>query len=91
MHPGTPAASNLILYIQAGCPFCAKVLLAGAELGIDFDEREIGDPQVSEELVARGGKHQVPYLIDEERAVSLYGSDDIVAYLHERFSTEAVS
>jgi glutathione S-transferase len=89
----TPAPTEplLTLYILKGCPFCAKVLMAGAELGIDFDEREISDPQVSEELIARGGKHQVPYLIDTENDVALYGSDEIVDYLHKRFSGEPVS
>jgi glutaredoxin len=77
--------SQLTLYVKTGCPFCAKVLKAGEELGITFNEKNIADPQVAEELIKLGGKRQVPYLVDEEKSVSMYESDDIVAYLHQRF------
>ena len=75
----------LTLYTKPGCPFCAKVLEEGAFLGITFDERSVGDPAVVEELIERGGKAQTPFLIDGETGVSLYGSDQVIAYLHERF------
>jgi glutaredoxin len=71
----------LILYIKTGCPFCHKVLDMGRELGIQFDEKNIADDAVAAELVARGGKRQVPYLVDQERGVEMYESDDIIAYL----------
>ncbi len=73
----------LILYIKTGCPFCHKVLDAGRELGISFEEKNIADDAVADELVARGGKRQVPYLVDNERGVEMYESDVIVAYLQE--------
>ena len=74
-----------ILYVRSGCQFCARVLRAGEELGITFDERNIADEGVIEELIAHGGKRQVPYLIDSEKDVAMYESDAIVDYLHERF------
>ena len=55
-------------------------------LDLEFDERNITDPGVAEELIARGGKLQVPYLIDEARGKELYESEAIVAYLHETFT-----
>ncbi len=73
----------LILYIKTGCSFCHKVLDAGRELGISFEEKNIADDAVATELVARGGKRQVPYLVDNERGVEMYESDVIVAYLQE--------
>ena len=74
----------LTLYIKTGCPFCHKVLDAGNELGMTFDEKNIADDAVAAELVARGGKRQVPYLVDSERGIEMYESDAIVAYLRER-------
>ena len=75
----------LTLYIKTGCPYCAKVLAAGKELGIEFDEKNIGNPAFAEELMQRGGKRMVPYLVDEDAKVEMYESDDIVDYLHKSF------
>ena len=75
----------LTLYVKTGCPFCAKVLNTGKELGIIFDEKNIADDAVASELVARGGKRQVPYLVDSERGVEMYESGDIDAYLREHY------
>lgn len=78
--------SELILYVRNGCPYCMKVHLAAIELDITFKERNVADEGVWDELVARGGKRQVPYLVDEEKGVEMYEADDIIAYLHERFT-----
>ncbi len=75
----------LTLYVLTGCPYCAKVLAAGRELGIEFNLKNVGDPGVTEELIARGGKRQMPYLVDEEAGVEMYESDDIVDYLHQKY------
>ncbi len=71
----------LTLYTKTGCPFCHKVLDVGKELGITFYEKNIADDAVAAELIARGGKRQVPYLVDTDRNVEMYESDDIVEYL----------
>ncbi|MEK7101550.1 MAG: glutathione S-transferase N-terminal domain-containing protein [Patescibacteria group bacterium] len=75
----------LTLYVKTGCPFCAKVLNTGAELGISFEEKNIADDAVAAELVARGGKRQVPYLVDSERNVEMYESADIAEYLRTNY------
>ena len=75
----------LILYVKTGCPFCAKVLAAGKELGIEFDEKNIAEPAIADELIKRGGTRMVPYLVDEDACEEMYESDDIVAYLHKSF------
>ena len=80
-----------ILYVRTGCPFCARVLDAGEELGITFEERNVADEGVVDELIARGGEPQVPYLVDEENDIEMYESDAIVAYLQEQFSSESVT
>lgn len=79
------SASGLTLYIQSGCPYCAKVLLEGAIMGLNFNEKNVRDPGVIRELVEKSGSRQTPYLIDEERNVAVTDSDAIIAYLHERF------
>ncbi len=76
----------LTLYVKTGCPFCHKVLDTGRELGISFEEKNIADDAVAEELVARGGKRQVPYLVDSERGVEMYESGDIDVYLREHYA-----
>lgn len=79
----------MTLYVKTGCPYCEKVLEAAARLGISFDEKNIADATVAEELIAKGGKRQVPYLVDSERGVSMYESDDILNYLRERETQSA--
>ncbi len=76
----------LTLYTKTGCPFCQKVLAVGKELGITFSEKNIADDAVAAELIARGGKRQVPYLVDADRGVEMYESDDIVRYLEEHYA-----
>lgn len=79
----------LTLYVKTGCPFCAKVLIEADLLGITFNQKNIADPGVSEELLARGGKVQTPYLVDEEKGVEMYESDDIIDYLHSITPSDA--
>jgi len=78
----------LTLYVKTGCPFCAKVLHTVDELGIDVEQKNIADDAVAAELVEKGGKRQVPYLIDAERDVAMYESDDIVTYFEKHYGAE---
>ncbi|MDP3726456.1 MAG: glutathione S-transferase N-terminal domain-containing protein [bacterium] len=72
----------LILYTKTGCFFCKKVLDRAHELGVPLEERNIADEKNLRELMEKGAKRQVPFLVDEERGVSMYESDDIVKYLN---------
>ena len=76
----------LTLYHNSTCPFYHRVLDTIQELGIEVEERDVGDPAVADELIARGGKLQVPYLVDSARNVGMYESMDIIAYLREHYS-----
>lgn len=78
----------LTLYVKTGCPYCMKVLDTVEDLGITVEEKNIADDAVAAELVARGGKRQVPYLVDDENDVEMYESADIAAYLRERYPKE---
>lgn len=71
----------LILYMRPTCPYCHKVDAVLAELGLEIENRDIADPKALAELMMRGGKRQVPYLVDAERGVEMYESEDIITYL----------
>lgn len=76
----------MILYHKPHCPYCIKVLTFAQQHGITFELRDItADPAIAQELIDRGGKRQVPYLVDESRGVEMYESGDIVAYLQQHY------
>jgi len=55
-------------------------------MGITMNLRDISlDTVALDELIEKGGKKMVPYLVDTERGVSMYESNDIVAYLTEHY------
>jgi glutathione S-transferase len=59
------------------------------EKDIAIEKKDITDSAVADELIEAGGKRQVPYLVDSERGVSMYESDDIITYLVSRISGDA--
>lgn len=71
--------ANHILYYKPTCPYCMKVLRFMNEAGIECEMRNTLEPDIAEELIAIGGKRQVPCLVIDRRA--LYESDDIIAYM----------
>ena len=77
------------LYVKPGCPFCAKVLDLIEDKKIAVELKSTLDEGVVDELIAHGGKRMVPYLVDADRGVSMYESDDIITYLVTRMSGDA--
>ncbi|MGM0594445.1 MAG: glutaredoxin family protein [Pseudomonadota bacterium] len=81
---------DLVLYQFATCPFCIKVRREIARLSLKIDKRDaLNDPQAREELEQGGGEVKVPCLrIPTEHGAYnwLYESDDIIAWLRERFA-----
>lgn len=71
---------HLVLYKSDACPYCQRVLAFLRQHPIPIVYKDIlQTPAFREELVAFGGKGQVPCLsIDGE---PLYESSDILAYL----------
>lgn len=49
------------------------------------------DSNYREELIAWGGKKQVPYLIDPDRGEAMYESEKIIKYLEKYYSQESVA
>lgn len=76
----------LILYTKQTCFYCHKVRTFAVTTGITLEQKDVNaDPKIMSELIERGGKRQVPYLVDQARGVSMYESDDIVNYLKENY------
>lgn len=84
----------LELYQSEGCPHCAKVREKLSELGVSYVSHnprlpgDVGGDVTNEvmydELIA-GGEDQIPYLVDSQRGVIMYESDDIVEYLEAHY------
>jgi len=75
----------LTLFVKTGCPFSAKVREAAAGMGIALHEQNIADEGVRDAFLAAGGIDKTPYLVDDERGVSMGESDDIILYLKEHY------
>jgi len=83
---GTGPKQPLTLYNMEGSPYCRKVREVLSELDLEHIVRNVpkGSPQRAD-LRKRGGKVQVPYLIDPNTGKEMYESDDIVRYLEARY------
>lgn len=78
----------LTLYYKPTCPYCQRVLGEAESLGVKMDLKDVSaDETIKDELIEKGGKRQVPFLVDTDRDVSMYESGDIVAYLEEHYQT----
>ncbi|MEC7583348.1 MAG: glutathione S-transferase N-terminal domain-containing protein [Planctomycetota bacterium] len=76
------------LYLDPGCPFCVRVTEHFAKRSIPYEPLEFSvyeDSDLRRELIARGGKSQVPYLYDPDRAVGMYESADIIDYVDRHY------
>ena len=69
------------LFILETCPYCKKVITFLDENNIDYIKHDIDDPKEEETLIKLGGKRQVPFLVDTDRNIQMYESDDIIEYL----------
>ncbi|MDS0296746.1 MULTISPECIES: glutathione S-transferase N-terminal domain-containing protein [Halobacteriales] len=83
----------LELYQAEGCGYSAKVREALTELGVSYvihnprsAAGETRNEQTHDHLRALGGEDQIPFLVDRERDVTMYESDDIVEYLQEHYA-----
>jgi glutaredoxin len=83
--------AKLALYHFEACPYCRKVRRDLRLLGLKIEHRDIKrDRARRDELVAGGGKKQVPCLriVEPDQSVRwLYESRDITRYLRDHFGT----
>lgn len=71
----------LDLYILETCPYCKKVMSFMNEKNIKYHKIDISNKDSEEALIKIGGKRQVPFIVDPDRNIQMYESDDIIEYL----------
>lgn len=83
----------LELYQAEGCGYSKKVREKLTELGVSYvihnPRTAAGDTRnelTHEALITVGEDDQIPFLVDQQRGVTTYESDDIVEYLKEHYS-----
>jgi len=73
------------IYQMEDCPYCVKVRSALYEMGVDYVVRNISSEATWKKLVELGGDDQVPFLVDAEKGVRMYESDDIIDYVKRTY------
>ena len=77
----------LTLYYKPTCPFCQKVTALIDEMKLEVEMKDIStNDTFKEELIEKGGKQQVPYLVDTDKEVAMYESDDIMDFLEINYT-----
>ena len=71
----------LELFVLETCPYCKKVMDFLDKENMKYRKIDITNKESEDSLIQIGGKRQVPFLIDSERNIQMYESDDIVEYL----------
>jgi len=69
------------LYIMETCPYCKKVMAFMEDKDIKYNKVDIADKSAEEALIKLGGKRQVPFIVDKDRNIQMYESNDIIEYL----------
>lgn len=84
---GPRPSTLLVLYDFEACPFCRRVREALTRLALPVSIRPCpkGGRRFRDELLALGGKEQVPFLVDPDRGLRLYESKIIVASLEAAY------
>jgi len=78
--------------MKSTCPFSRRVIAVVERLDLECEMKDIEENAAfADELEAKGGKVQVPYLVDDAAGVAMYESDDIVAYLQSNYGTPTIA
>lgn len=71
----------LELFVLESCPYCLKVMSFLDKEHMKYKKIDITNKESEEALIKMGGKRQVPFLVDTERNIQMYESNDIIEYL----------
>ena len=84
---GPRPEQRLELYEFEACPYCRKVreALSILDLSVDVYPCPKQGPNYREEVKRRGGRAMFPFLVDPNTGEERYESNEIVAYLFERY------
>ena len=79
--------TDLTLYELEGCPYCAKVKTALADLDVEYESVMVPRSHSERtEVESISGQTGVPVLVDEANGIEgMSESDDIVEYLEETY------
>lgn len=78
----------LTLYYKPTCAFSQRVLQMADNFKVELDLRDVSDDESAlAELIEKGGQKQVPFLVDTEKDVSMYETNDIIDYLRENYAS----
>ena len=84
------ATASMSMYQFKACPFCVKVRRELKRQSLNIELRDAQhNADIKAELTREGGRHKVPCLRIEKPDNSvewLYESNDIIAYLKNRFN-----
>lgn len=69
------------LFILETCPYCKKVMKYMDENNMKYNKIDITNKASEESLINIGGKRQVPFMVDNDRNVQMYESNDIIEYV----------
>lgn len=78
--------SSLTLYTRPGCPYCLKVTKFMDQNDITIKTKNVAEPLIEKELIAIGGKKQVPCLVHKKTAI--YESDVIIEWMKKNLLHE---
>ena len=71
----------LELFVLEKCPYCQKVMKFLEQEHMKYRKIDISNKESEDSLIQIGGKRQVPFLVDTERNIQMYESNDIIEYL----------
>lgn len=71
----------LELFVLETCPYCKKVTDFLEKEHMKYKKIDISNKESEDSLIQIGGKRQVPFLVDTERNIQMYESNDIIEYL----------
>ncbi len=69
------------LFMLDTCGYCRRVIEYLDESNIPYEKIDISEKENEEALVRIGGKRQVPFIIDTDKNIEMYESNDILEYL----------
>ncbi len=69
------------LFTLDTCGYCRRVIEYLDENNIPYEKIDISEKENEEALVRIGGKRQVPFIIDTDKNIEMYESNDILEYL----------
>ena len=71
----------LELFVLETCPYCKKVIDFLEKEHMEYKKIDTSNKESENSLIQIGGKRQVPFLVDTDRNIQMYESNDIIEYL----------